>query len=116
MELRITINPRNKWADSIKEAKISTRELEALILHGNGNDNSQTAALLEIKYQTVKNLLHSVTKKLGTNNVTEAVLIAIGKNLLKVEVDSDEPRTGREFISCIDEEHYQNLENDEEIE
>ena len=63
-EYALSINPRSKWTESSKAAKVSVRELEILILHSEGKSNEEIAETLDIKYQTVKNMLHSLNKKL----------------------------------------------------
>lgn len=82
----LTINPRSKWLERAIEAKVSTRELEILILHTEGRDNEAIADILDIKYQTVKNMLHSLTNKLDANNNAQALMKAISANLIEVTI------------------------------
>jgi len=90
VKYRVVINPRNKWADDAREAKVSTRGLEILSLVADGMDNVTISQMLDIKYQTVKNHLHTVVKKLGTSNVTEAFMVALAKGLLMVTEEEAE--------------------------
>lgn len=86
----LTINPRSKWSQRALRAKISPRELEILICHSEGKDNEEIAEELDIKYQTVKNMLHAITKKLEARNNAQALMIAISDNLIRVSM----PETG----------------------
>ncbi|MFC2038949.1 helix-turn-helix transcriptional regulator [Chloroflexota bacterium] len=91
VKYRVLINPRNKWADDAREAKVSTRGLEVLALVADGADNILISQMLDIKYQTVKNHLHNVVKKLGASNVTEAFMVALAKGLLIVTEEEAKP-------------------------
>jgi len=91
VKYRIVINPRNQWDDDARKAKISPRELEVLALVADGTSNSTIAELLEIKYQTVKNHLHNVVKKLGASNVTRAFMLALAKGLIRVTTEDADP-------------------------
>ena len=91
VKYRITINPRSQWADDAREAKVSPRELEILALIADGLSNSDTAGLLNIKYQTVKTHLHNVVRKLGAGNVTQAFMLALAKGLINVTTEDAKP-------------------------
>ncbi|MFC1870941.1 helix-turn-helix transcriptional regulator [Chloroflexota bacterium] len=84
-EYGLTINPRNKWSESVKVAKVSMRELEILILHSEGKSNEEIAAILEIKYQTVKSMLYSLNKKLDASTNAQALMKVISDGLVKVQ-------------------------------
>jgi len=86
----LTINPRSKWSEEAIRAKISPRELEILICHSEGKDNEEISQELDIKYQTVKNMLYSITKKLQAKNNAQALMNAISENLISVTM----PDTG----------------------
>jgi len=86
----LMINPRDKWTDSARRAKITVRELEVLICHSEGKDNEEIAEELDIKYQTVKNMLYSITKKMQAKNNAQALMNAISENLINVTM----PDTG----------------------
>ena len=87
---RVTINPRNQWDDDAREAKVSPRGLEVLVLVADGMSNRDTARALDINYQTVKTHLHNVVKKIGANNVTQAFMLALAKGLIRVTTDMPE--------------------------
>ena len=91
VKYRVVINPRSQWDTEARKAKVSPRELEVLALVADGADNIQIAGLLEIKYQTVKNHLHKVVKKLGASNVTAAFMLALAKGLIRVTTEDAEP-------------------------
>jgi DNA-binding CsgD family transcriptional regulator len=89
-QYNLTINPRSKWSKGARRAKISPRELEILICHSEGKDNEEIAEELDIKYQTVKNMLYAVTKKLEAKNNVQAMMNAISENIINVTM----PDTG----------------------
>ena len=91
-EYGLTINPRSKWSESAKVAKVSMRELEILILHSEGKANEEIAAILDIKYQTVKSMLHSLNKKLGASTNAQALMKAISEKLVKVNIQNKDER------------------------
>jgi len=91
VKYRVVINPRNQWATDAREAKVSPRELEVLSLVADGMDNITISHMLDIKYQTVKNNLYTVVKKLGASNVTEAFMVALAKGLLMVTDEEAKP-------------------------
>ena len=91
VKYRISINPRSDWDNDARKAKVSPRGLEVLVLIADGMSNSDTARLLDIKYQTVKTHLHNVVMKLGARNVTQAFMLALAKGLIRVTSDMPEP-------------------------
>jgi len=91
-EYGLSINPRSKWSKSSKEAKVSVRELEILILHSEGKSNEEIAEILDIKYQTVKNMLHSLNKKLNATTNAQAMMKAISEGLVKVNIQNKDER------------------------
>lgn len=97
-EYGLSINPRNKWTESSKAAKVSVRELEILILHSEGKSNEEIAETLDIKYQTVKNMLHSLNKKLDATTNAQALMKAISEGLVKVNIVSKDERDFAEKI------------------
>ena len=98
-EYGLTINPRSKWSESAKAAKVSIRELEILILHSEGKANEEIAEILDIKYQTVKNMLYSLNKKLEASTNAQALMKAISENLLKVNINNKDERDLAEKIT-----------------
>ena len=97
-EYGLSINPRSKWTKSAKEAKVSVRELEILILHSEGKSNEEIAETLDIKYQTVKNMLHSLNKKLDATTNAQALMKAISEGLVKVDIQGKDERDLAEKI------------------
>ena len=91
-EYGLSINPRSKWSKSSKEAKVSVRELEILILHSEGKTNEEIAEILDIKYQTVKNMLHSLNKKLDATTNAQAMMRAISEGLVKANIENKDER------------------------
>ena len=91
-EYGLSINPRSKWTKSSKEAKVSVRELEILILHSEGKSNEEIAEILDIRYQTVKNMLHSLNKKLDAKTNAQAMMKAIAEGLVKVNIQNKDER------------------------
>jgi len=97
-EYALSINPRSKWTESSRAAKVSVRELEILILHSEGKSNEQIAETLDIKYQTVKNMLHSLNKKLDAKTNAQALMKAISEGLVKVNIQNKDERDLAEKI------------------
>ena len=97
-EYGLSINPRSKWTESSRAAKVSVRELEILILHSEGKSNEQIAETLDIKYQTVKNMLHSLNKKLDAKTNAQALMKAISEGLVKVNIQNKDERDLAEKI------------------
>lgn len=91
-EYGLSINPRSKWTESSKAAKVSVRELEILILHSEGKSNEEIAESLDIKYQTVKNMLHSLNRKLDARTNAQALMKAISEGLVKVNIQNKDER------------------------
>lgn len=63
------------------EVKLSPRERDVLRLLVKGKSTKQMAAILNIQPSTIKQALSSLYQKLGANNRTEAVSIALRKNI-----------------------------------
>lgn len=97
-EYGLSINPRSKWSQSSKEAKVSVRELEILILHSEGRSNEEIAEILDIKYQTVKNMLHSLNRKMDATTNAQAMMKAISEGLVKVNIQNKDERDLAEKI------------------
>lgn len=64
--------------------KLSSREIEMLACVAKGHTNSEIGALLGIAAETVKAHLRNASSKLGANNRTEAVMIAMRRGLLEL--------------------------------
>jgi two-component system, NarL family, response regulator LiaR len=63
---------------------LTPRELEVLTLIGQGHSNSEIAALLSIAPRTAKVHVQNILGKLGANNRTEAVSIAVKQKLISL--------------------------------
>lgn len=83
---KIIINPSYEWSEDAKGLGISHRELEVFALLFEGHNNKEIAAILGIQYQSVKNHLHSLTKKLKTNNMAQAFVVLIVKKIVRMEI------------------------------
>jgi DNA-binding NarL/FixJ family response regulator len=63
---------------------LTDRELQVLILIAKGSANKEIAAALNISNSTVKTHIASIFQKLGTNDRTEAVTMALKKGIIKL--------------------------------
>lgn len=97
-EYGLSINPRSRWSESSRAAKVSVRELEILILHSEGKSNEEVAEILDLKYQTVKNMLHSLNRKLGATTNAQALMKAISQGVVKVSIHHKDDRSLAEKI------------------
>lgn len=68
---------------------LTRRELEILGKVSDGMTNQQIGEDLGISVQTVKNHVTSILRKLAVNDRTHAVVTAIKRGWLKIEMDSD---------------------------
>jgi DNA-binding CsgD family transcriptional regulator len=108
----LSINPRSKWSQSAKAGKVSVRELEILILHSEGKSNEEIAEILDIKYQTVKNMLHSLNRKLDATTNAQAMMKAISEGLVKVNIQNkDERDLAEKIMWAIDTERSRSSED-----
>ncbi len=87
MRLTITPNPSYEWDQYAKNVGVTQREVEAFALMASGRSNETIAYMLGIQYQSVKNLLHRLTKKLGAKNGAQMALIAEIIHLVAIEVE-----------------------------
>ena len=111
-EYGLSINPRSKWSESSRAAKVSVRELEILILHSEGKSNEEIAETLDIKYQTVKNMLHSLNKKLDATTNAQALMKAISEGLVRVNIQNrDERDLADKIMWAIETDLLQSKEN-----
>lgn len=72
-------------AERIVAPQLSARELEILRIIANGKSNKQVAADLNISEATVKGHVTSILEKLGVNDRTEAVVVALKRGILHIE-------------------------------
>jgi DNA-binding NarL/FixJ family response regulator len=69
---------------SLKAPALTKRELEVLALLGQGKSNREIAEVLVISERTAKFHVSSILSKLGANNRTEAVSIAVQQGLIEI--------------------------------
>jgi DNA-binding NarL/FixJ family response regulator len=69
-------------ADHAGEGDLSARELEVLGLIARGNANKEIAAQLAITEETVKSHIRRILDKLGANDRTHAVTIALKRGII----------------------------------
>lgn len=84
VQYKVDINPSYGWSERAKELGISHRELEVLALVVEGYKNKEIAQILKIQHQSVKNHLQHIYKKLNVKNSTQAYIIALNLNLIKM--------------------------------
>jgi DNA-binding CsgD family transcriptional regulator len=83
---KVTINPSYEWDEEAKKLNISHRELEVFALLMDGHDNREIAQILGIQYQSVKNHIFSLYKKLKAKNMAQAAKLLILGNFIKTEL------------------------------
>lgn len=84
IQYKVDINPSYEWAEEAAELNVSHRELEALALITEGYTYKEAADILKVKHQSVKNHVHSLHKKLDVKNNTQAYIIALHLNMIKM--------------------------------
>lgn len=65
------------------DSPLTERELQVLKLLGEGRSNKEAASILHISDQTVKNHISHIFSKLGVNDRTSAVLLAISQGWIR---------------------------------
>jgi DNA-binding NarL/FixJ family response regulator len=73
-------------AEHAGDDQLSSREIDVLRLIGAGNANKQIADKLAIGETTVKNHISNILSKLGANDRTHAVTIALQRGIIELEV------------------------------
>jgi len=81
---KVDIRPSYEWSEKAKELGVSHRELEVLALVVEGYKNKEIAQILKIQHQSVKNHLQHLFKKLSVRNSTQAYVIALNLNLVRM--------------------------------
>jgi DNA-binding NarL/FixJ family response regulator len=71
-------------ADHCVEDDLSSREIDVLRLIATGNANKEIAAQLSIAEETVKSHVTSVLAKLGANDRTHAVTLALKRGIIEL--------------------------------
>jgi DNA-binding CsgD family transcriptional regulator len=83
-QYKVDINPSYEWAKEAESLGISHRELEVLALVVEGYKNKEIAQILKIQHQSIKNHLQHLFKKLDVKNSTQAYIIALNLNMIKI--------------------------------
>ena len=71
-------------ADHCVEDDLSSREIDVLRLVANGNANKEIAAQLSIGEETVKSHVTNILAKLGANDRTHAVTLALKRGIIEL--------------------------------
>ncbi|HVQ15235.1 MAG TPA: response regulator transcription factor [Vicinamibacterales bacterium] len=82
---RIHPDVANELAAHIGEDALSIREIEVLKLVAAGNSNKEIGAQLHITEQTAKAHMKRIVAKLGANDRTHAVTLALNRGFLTVD-------------------------------
>jgi len=82
--IKKVINPGYKWREDAEKLGVSHRELEVFTLLAEGHKNKEIAQILGIQYQSVKNYLYSLSKKLKAKNMIQATVILLFSNMIKI--------------------------------
>jgi two-component system, NarL family, response regulator len=81
-------------AERIRHSDLTPREIDVLKLIAKGFSNKQIGDRLGIAEATVKNHVVSLLGKLGVQDRTHAVTLALERNIIDLEeVDVDDPGT-----------------------
>ena len=83
-EKRIPPEIAAELADHATDVDLSAREVDVLRLIATGNGNKEVAAKLSITEETVKNHVTHILAKLGANDRTHAVTIAIKRGFIEL--------------------------------
>jgi DNA-binding CsgD family transcriptional regulator len=110
-QIKVDINPSYEWSEKGRELGVSHRELEVLSLVVEGYKNKEIAQIVRIQHQSVKNHLQHLFSKLSVENSTQAYIIALNLNMIKMRVAiaghedvSTTEITGAQFV-----EHFRKL-------
>jgi DNA-binding NarL/FixJ family response regulator len=69
-------------AEHMVESSLSSRELEVLKRVAAGNSNRAVASLMYLSEDTVKSHMKNISSKLGANDRTHAVMIAVKRGII----------------------------------
>lgn len=81
---RVPAQVASEIAEHVASDSLSARELEVLRQVANGEANKRIAATLKISEDTVKAHMKSILAKLGANDRTHAVTIALRRGIMDV--------------------------------
>jgi DNA-binding NarL/FixJ family response regulator len=81
---RIHPDVATELAAHVGDDNLSQREIEVLRLVAAGNSNKQIGARLSVTEQTIKAHMKRIIAKLGANDRTHAVTLALGRGILAV--------------------------------
>ena len=81
---RITPQVAAELAEHAGESGLTEREMEVLRLIAAGNANKEIAAQLSISEETVKSRVSNILSKLGANDRTHAVTIALKRGIIEL--------------------------------
>ena len=79
---RISPDVASQVAEYAADSSLTTREIDVLRLVAQGNANKMVADCLAISEDTVKAHLRSILSKLGANDRTHAVTIALKRGII----------------------------------
>ena len=74
----------NELAEHATDENLSEREIEVLRMVAGGNANKEIGARLDITEETVKGHLKNIMAKLGANDRTHAVTIALKRGIIEL--------------------------------
>jgi DNA-binding NarL/FixJ family response regulator len=81
----IAPEPAAQLAENAPRIEPTGRELEVLRLLADGNRNKEIAYLLQVTEDTIKFHVKSILGKLGVNDRTHAVTVAIKRGILHID-------------------------------
>jgi DNA-binding NarL/FixJ family response regulator len=81
-EHRIPQEVASELAAHLGDERLSNREIEVLTLVAQGNSNKRVAHRLGVTEETIKAHMKSIASKLGANDRTHAVTIALKRGIL----------------------------------
>jgi DNA-binding NarL/FixJ family response regulator len=81
---RIPAEIAAELADHVAEDDLTSREIDVLRLVAGGNANKEIAAQLSIAEETVKSHMTNILSKLGANDRTHAVTMAVKRGIIEL--------------------------------
>ena len=83
---RIEPDVAAQLAHHMGESGLSARELEVLVLVAGGNSNKIIGSLLSISEETAKGHIKNIMAKLGANDRTHAVTLALKRGIISLDL------------------------------